>query len=116
MSCRVMKLRKLIWDKIREEKTLRKIPPLTPSQVLLGEIFGQNRVFPNIEPIKRAPLSVYQAEMIQIRLIACACLNKLESIPITKNKQDEAERVHEDYEFLNKEFEYIGCQQRVTRK
>jgi len=69
-SVNVMKLRKLIWDRMRDEKTLKNIPPLTPSQVLLGDILGQKRVFPNMDPMKRAPLSVYQADISQIKLIA----------------------------------------------
>lgn len=32
-------------------KNLKKIPPLTPSHVFLGEIFGTNGVLPKYEPI-----------------------------------------------------------------
>jgi hypothetical protein len=70
-----MKDRKFTYDKIKEEKTLKNIPPLTPSQVLFGDIFGQKRVLPNIEPMNKAPLSVYQADTNHIKFKACPYLN-----------------------------------------
>ncbi len=71
---KVIKDRKFTYDKINEEKTLKNIPPLTPSHVLFGDIFGQNNVFPNIEPINSAPLSVYQADTNHIKFKACPYL------------------------------------------
>ena len=71
---KVIKDKKFIYESISDEKTLKKMPPLTPSQVLFGEILGQNKVLPNMEPINKAPLSVYQAEISHIRFNAYAYL------------------------------------------
>lgn len=70
----VIKDKKFIYDNNNDENTLKNIPPLTPSHVLLGDILGQNNVLPNIEPINNAPLSVYHADINHIKFNAYAYL------------------------------------------